>query len=93
MKGRKPLSTPHTEGKRERGGLSDSHQKHKGTKHVFIYFRISFYGAGVSSAPSGRALGSKKSGCCRSFKYLGGVRMWVEPTEGENPERSVKMES
>lgn len=45
-----------------------------------IYFQVSFHSAGGSSVTSGGALGSMKSGCCSSFRYFGGVRMWVEPT-------------
>lgn len=32
-----------------------------------------------SSVHSGGAFGSRKSGCWSSFRYFGGVRMWVEP--------------
>lgn len=53
---------------------------HKSHRDLFIYFQTSFHSAGGSSVPSVGALGSRKSGCCSSFRYLGGVRMWVEPT-------------
>lgn len=62
-------------------GLQQQTQRYTKNKMTFsIYFQMFFYCTGGSSAPSGEALGSKKSGCCSSFKYFGGVRMWVAPT-------------
>lgn len=62
-------------------GLQQQTQRCTKNKMTFsIYFQMFFYCAGGSSAPSGEALGSKKSGCCSSFKYFVGVRMWVAPT-------------
>ena len=40
-------------------------------------------GSAGPSAPSGGALGSMKSGCCSSLRYLVGVRMWVAPKVSE----------
>lgn len=60
---------------------------HKSHHDLCIYFKICgmyVHSAGVSSVPSGGALGSRKSGCCSSFKYLAGVRTWVEPTRDKN---------
>lgn len=63
------------------GGLAQGNTGiHKSHDYLSIYFQIYFHSAGDSSVPSGAALGSRKSGCCSSFRYLGGVRMWVEPT-------------
>lgn len=55
-------------------------QIHKWHHFLCIYFQACFQSAVCSSVPSGGALGSRKSGCWSSFRYLGGVRMWVEPT-------------
>ena len=54
--------------------------EHRFTNYLCIYFQACFQSAVGSSVPSGGALGSRKSGCWSSFRYLGGVRMWVEPT-------------
>lgn len=43
-----------------------------------------------SSVPSAVALGSKKSGCWSSWRYLQGVRMWVEPTGDKNPKIHIR---
>lgn len=51
-----------------------------------IYFQMCFYSAGGSSVPSGGVLGSRKSGCCSSLRYLRGVSMWVEPTRDKSPD-------
>lgn len=62
---------------------------HKSHRYWCIYFQTSFHCAGASSVPSvpsGAALGSRKSGCWSSFRYLGGVRMWVEPTRDKGLE-------
>ena len=61
---------------------------HKSHHDLSIYFSTCFHSAGGSSVPSGGALGSRKSGCCSSFRYLVGVRMWVPPTE----DKSLKAE-
>lgn len=57
-----------------------------------IYIQTSFHFVTGSSAPSGVALGSRKSGCCSSFRYLGGVRMLVAPTKEQKHRMSERTE-
>lgn len=57
-----------------------------------IYIQTSFHFGTGSSAPSGVALGSRKSGCCSSFRYLGGVRMLVPPKREQKHRISKRTE-
>lgn len=73
----------------------DWHAGHTGMYKSYDYFCIclqalSQFSAG-SSVASGAALGSKKSWCWSSFRYLGGVRMCVEPMEDKT--QKVRHES